>query len=113
MLAPQSVMQVSIVCIANLFSATWVPCSDLLSIGNEYHARLSAGISAALGRVKEYDTDTRDNLKQELQQSAELLDQAARLAMAAMLQVRLSAAPSVICLCCQVTIRVYIITSRQ
>lgn len=55
--------------------------------GNEYHSRLTNGINAALARVKDYDTDTRESLRQELMQSAELLDQAARLAMAAMLQV--------------------------
>jgi hypothetical protein len=38
-------------------------------------------------QVKEYDTDTRESLRQELTQAAELLDQAARMAMAAMLQV--------------------------
>ncbi len=56
----------------------------------DYQARLNAGIANALARVKDYDTDTRDGLRQELVQSAELLDQAARLAMAAMLQVGVS-----------------------
>jgi hypothetical protein len=53
----------------------------------DYQARLNAGISAAISRAKEYDSDTREGLRQELVQSAELLDQASRLAMAAMLQV--------------------------
>jgi hypothetical protein len=53
----------------------------------DYQARLNAGINAAIARAKEYDSDTREGLRQELVQSAELLDQASRLAMAAMLQV--------------------------
>lgn len=61
---------------------------NVLYAGNEYHVRLNAGINAALARIKDYETDMRESLKQELMQSAELLDQAARLAMAAMLQVR-------------------------
>ena len=53
-----------------------------------YAARLSNGISLALARLKDYDSDSREGLRQELAQSAEFLDQAARLAMAATLQVR-------------------------
>ncbi|WIA40102.1 hypothetical protein OEZ86_013510 [Tetradesmus obliquus] len=52
----------------------------------DYNARLGAGVHSAVSRFKDYDSDTRESLRQELVQSAELLDQAARLAMAAMLQ---------------------------
>lgn len=45
------------------------------------------GITSALARLRDYDMETREGLSQELAQAAEFLDQAARLAMAAMLQV--------------------------
>lgn len=54
----------------------------------EYQESLRAGISAALARLRDYDTDSREGLSQELAQAAEFLDQSARLAMAAMLQVQ-------------------------
>lgn len=63
------------------------PCSSELVAVSEYQTRLSAGINASLARTKDYDADMREGLRQELIQNAELLDQAARLAMAAMLQV--------------------------
>jgi hypothetical protein len=61
--------------------------SCLCTAAADYNARLGAGINAAVTRFKDYDSDTRESLRQELVQSAEFLDQAARLAMAAMLQV--------------------------
>lgn len=54
----------------------------------EYQESLRAGISTALARLRDYDADTREGLSQELAQAAEFLDQAARLAMASMLQVQ-------------------------
>eukprot|EP00775_Hariotina_reticulata_P013221 gene13221-13351_t len=64
--------------------AAW--CEDGKTPANDYHTRLSIGMSTALAQVKEYDTDTRESLRQELTQAAELLDQASRMAMAAVLQ---------------------------
>lgn len=55
--------------------------------GAEYAARLSSGMAAALGRLKDLEVEARDTLALELQQSADCLDQAARMAMAALLQV--------------------------
>jgi hypothetical protein len=60
--------------------------SILLHAG-EYREHRRAGINTALSRLKDYDMDTKEQLSQELAQAAEFLDQAARLAMAAMLQV--------------------------
>lgn len=57
------------------------------SLAGEYQESLRVGISTALVRLRDYDLDTKEGLSQELQQAAEFLDQAARLAMAAMLQV--------------------------
>jgi hypothetical protein len=62
----------------------WCCCA----CAGEYQECLRAGISTALARLRDYDLDTREGLSQELAQAAEFLDQAARLAMAAMLQVR-------------------------
>jgi hypothetical protein len=53
----------------------------------EYQESLRSGISTALVRLRDYDLKTKDSLTQELAQAAEFLDQAAQLAMAAMLQV--------------------------
>ena len=50
------------------------------------------GINSALARLRDYDMETKEGLSQELAQAAEFLDQAARLAMAAMLQVGVSKA---------------------
>jgi hypothetical protein len=61
-------------------------CSCAPAVG-EYQESLRSGISTALVRLRDYDLDTKDSLTQELAQAAEFLDQAARLAMAAMLQV--------------------------
>ncbi len=55
--------------------------------GADYHARLSAGISSSLARLRDLDADAREALRSELALSAELLDHAARGAMAALLQV--------------------------
>lgn len=50
--------------------------------------RLSNGINQSLARMKDFDTEGREGLRAELQQSAEFLDHAARMAMAATLQVQ-------------------------
>lgn len=60
----------------------------LVPLAGEYQECLRAGITNALVRLRDYDMDTKEGLSQELAQAAEFLDQAARLAMAAMLQVR-------------------------
>lgn len=67
----------------------------MLLCAGDYHNSLHAGIGAALARLKDYDVETREGLCQELNQAAEFLDQAARLAMAAMLQVRGGGAPGI------------------
>jgi hypothetical protein len=61
---------------------------DVWAAGGEYQSRLANGIAAALSRLKDVDMEGKEGLRQELQQSADMLDQAARLAMAALLQVR-------------------------
>jgi hypothetical protein len=66
--------------------AAW--CEEGVATPGEYQARLSAGVAAALGRLRDYEPEARDALRAELLQAAELLDQAARLAMSALLQVR-------------------------
>jgi hypothetical protein len=77
-----------------------------MSAAADYNARLGAGINSAVTRFKDYDTDTRESLRQELAQSAELLDQAARLAMAAMLQVSL-------CLFMGLSLQLHLLTQQQ
>lgn len=77
-----------------LFEMFMLWCEEGQGKRSDYHNKLNAGINAALARIKDYDTDARESLKQEMTQSAELLDQAARLAMAAMLQVGLPLACS-------------------
>lgn len=71
-------------------------CNLVFCCAGEYQECLRAGISTALARLRDYDLDTREGLSQELAQTAEFLDQAARLAMAAMLQVKRSDGVAVI-----------------
>lgn len=65
-------------------------CTVLLRDGvrtEDYRESLSAGISTALTRLRDCDVDVREGFSQELAQAAEFLDQAAQLAMVAMLKV--------------------------
>lgn len=65
------------------------PCRPIprTAEASEYASRLAAGMSQALGRLRDLDAEGREAVRVELLQCAEALDAAARGAMAALLQV--------------------------